>query len=236
MTKWKNKRVFISGGSGVIGTALANFLLGEGALLFIGDLKPKPDGWAHLSKYREGDLITLSKEEIVDFSPEFFFHLAATFERSVETSDFWQENFHHNILLSHHLLSLLKDLPTLKKIIFASSYLIYNPEDYLFFPSSKAFNFVEGIREHQTEKSLWNGQIIPRRRIAVCPKVPPGPSSGQCQNFQKLWKKFEGCHIALDKGLAEKGRTQCLLSGRALRLCLCRRCCQRFANPGRKPL
>lgn len=131
MTEWKNKRVFISGGSGVIGTALANDLIKEGALLFIGDLKPKPEIWTDLA-YREGDLITLNKQEISHFAPEVYFHLAATFERSVETSTFWQENFHHNVLLSHHLLSILKDLPSLKKIIFASSYLIYNPDSYLF--------------------------------------------------------------------------------------------------------
>ena len=131
-SEWKNKRVFISGGSGVIGSALTNSLIKAGACLLIGDLKPRPDGWVNLVKYREGDLITLTKPEIQKFAPEAFFHLAATFERSIETSDFWEENFHHNILLSHHLLSLLKDLPTLQKIVFASSYLIYNPENYLF--------------------------------------------------------------------------------------------------------
>lgn len=130
-TMWKNKRVFISGGSGVIGTALTNFLREQGASLFIGDLKPQPKEWTDL-KYREGDLITLNKNEIQEFAPEVYFHLAATFERSIETHDFWHENFHHNILLSHHLLSLQKDLPSLKTIVFASSYLIYNPESYLF--------------------------------------------------------------------------------------------------------
>ena len=132
MDQWKDKRVFISGGSGVIGTALVNLLLEAGAMLLVGDLKPKPENWTNLYKYREGDLITLSKEEIQEFSPECFFHLAATFERSIESSDFWHENFHHNILLSHHLLSLQKDLPSLKTIVFASSYLIYNHAEYLF--------------------------------------------------------------------------------------------------------
>jgi carbamoyl-phosphate synthase large subunit len=132
MNEWKNKRVFISGGSGVIGTALVDRLIEKGASLFVGDLKPMPEKWSSLKKYREGDLISLSEKEIRDFAPEVFFHLAATFERSIETADFWQENFHHNILLSHHLLSLQKDLPSLKQIIFASSYLIYNPNHYLF--------------------------------------------------------------------------------------------------------
>lgn len=142
MNEWKNKRVFVSGGSGVIGTALVNNLIALGAEVFVGDLKPRPDAWKQL-KYREGDLISLTKKEIEEFNPEVFFHLAATFERSIETEEFWKENFHHNIALSHHLLSLQKDLPALKKIVFASSYLIYNPDKYLFSTpqnSSKALN------------------------------------------------------------------------------------------------
>jgi len=138
MYDWKNKRVFVSGGSGVIGTALVDFLLKEGACVFVGDLKPRPAGWKSLKKYRKGDLATLQRKVIQDFSPEVFFHLAATFERSVETADFWQENFHHNIFLSHHLLSLQKDLPALKKIVFASSYLIYNTQNYLFSSPQKS--------------------------------------------------------------------------------------------------
>lgn len=129
---WKNKRVFVSGGSGVIGMALVNGLLEQGASLMVGDLKPQPHQWKNRLHYRQGDLNTLSPKEIIEFSPEIYFHLAATFERSLETKDFWEENFHHNILLSHHLLSLLKELPSLKKILFASSYLIYHPQDYLF--------------------------------------------------------------------------------------------------------
>lgn len=132
MDNWKNKRVFISGGSGVIGTALVDNLLKAGAYVFVGDLKPRPAHWKSLKKYRKGDLISLRQSSIEDFSPEVFFHLAATFERSSESKEFWEENFHHNILLSHHLLSLQKDLSSLKKIVFASSYLIYNPQNYLY--------------------------------------------------------------------------------------------------------
>lgn len=132
MMNWKNKRVFISGGSGVIGTALVNALLEQDAVVLIGDLKPQPGQWTNLVHYREGDLNTLTSKEIHDFSPEIYFHLAATFERSIESEEFWEENFHHNILLSHHLLSLVKGLHSLQKIVFASSYLIYHPQDYLF--------------------------------------------------------------------------------------------------------
>ncbi len=132
MDKWHKKHVFISGGAGVIGTPLVNSLIDKGAIIFIGDLKPQPHAWQGRVTYRQGDLITLSAPEIADFSPEVFFHLAATFERSEETYEFWEENFHHNVHLSHHLLGVLKDLPSLKTVIFASSYLIYDPSLYLF--------------------------------------------------------------------------------------------------------
>lgn len=129
---WKDKRVFISGGAGVIGTYLVEKLYNLGANLYVGDLKPRPNSWPGEIRYRQGDLNYILKEELEEFAPEYFFHLAATFERSEETYDFWEENFHHNVRLSNHLMTCLKDSKTLKKVIFASSYLIYNPELYLF--------------------------------------------------------------------------------------------------------
>lgn len=132
MFDWKNTKVFVSGAAGVIGTTLVDALVKKGAIVFAGDLKPQPAAWPSLQHYREGDLITLKAKEIEAFKPDVYFHLAATFERSVETYDFWEENYHHNIALSHHLMTLLKDLPSLQKIVFASSYLIYNPSLYLF--------------------------------------------------------------------------------------------------------
>lgn len=147
--EWRNQRIFVSGGSGVIGTALVDSLIEAGAKVFVGDLKPEPEKWKGRIRYRQGDLITLTKEEIDDFAPEVFFHLAATFERSEETYDFLEENFHHNIALSHHLLALLKDAPALKQIVFASSYLIYDPDLYLFdTPQKTAQPLSEDSRLH----------------------------------------------------------------------------------------
>ena len=128
----RNRRIFISGGAGVIGTALVNLLLDQGADLFVGDLKPCPKIWSGKVKYRQGDLNTISAEELLEFDPEFFFHLAATFERVEETYPFFDENFHHNICLSHYLMGHLKKAKSLKKTIFASSYLIYDSSLYLF--------------------------------------------------------------------------------------------------------
>src|SRR5690606_35695036 len=66
------------------------------------------------------------------FAPEFVFHLAATFERSTETPEFWDENDRHNVRLSHHLMGLVKQVSSVRKVVFASSYLIYNPDLYTF--------------------------------------------------------------------------------------------------------
>jgi carbamoyl-phosphate synthase large subunit len=126
----RHKRIFISGGAGVIGTALVNDLLEEEAILLVGDLKPCPKEWIGKLQYRQGDLNTLIQQEIKAFAPELFFHLAATFERSEETERFWEENFHHNVQLSHHLMRCLKDCSSLKRVIFASSYLVYDPQLY----------------------------------------------------------------------------------------------------------
>jgi carbamoyl-phosphate synthase large subunit len=128
----KENRVFISGGSGVIGTALVNRLLQEGAQVFVGDLKPCPMEWMGKVYYRQGDLNCLTRDELQDFSPDLIFHLAATFERSEETGGFFEENFHHNVQLSHHLIECVKECPSIKKMVFASSYLIYDPLLYQF--------------------------------------------------------------------------------------------------------
>lgn len=126
------KKIFISGGAGVIGRELTTILCQLNANILVGDLKPRPKDFPNQVLYRQGDLNTLTKEEIEQFNPEIFIHLAATFERTTETYDFWQENFLHNVSLSHHLATLLKESPSLKKIIFASSYLIYDQSLYTF--------------------------------------------------------------------------------------------------------
>jgi len=132
MRQFENSKVFVSGGAGVIGRALVDQLYKMGALLFVGDLKPKPKHWSEDILYRQGDLNEIKKEHLLGFQPNFYFHLAASFERTFESEAFWVENYHHNIKLSHHLLDCLKDCTQLTRIVFASSYLVYDPQQYLF--------------------------------------------------------------------------------------------------------
>ena len=128
----QDKRVFVSGGAGVIGLEMIPRLVERGATVFVGDLKPRPKSFPAGVRYRQGDLNTLTDSELAAFAPEVFIHLAATFERSAETYAFWQENFWHNVRLSHHLMTVAKDQPDLQRVVFASSYLIYDPALYQF--------------------------------------------------------------------------------------------------------
>jgi carbamoyl-phosphate synthase large subunit len=128
----KSKRVFVSGGAGVIGLEMIPRLVARGATVMVGDLKQRPASFAPGVIYRQGDLNRMTAQELAAFQPEVFIHLAATFERSTESYEFWEENFWHNVRLSHHLMTIAKDLPSLRRVIFASSYLIYDPLLYQF--------------------------------------------------------------------------------------------------------
>lgn len=128
----QGKRVFVSGGAGVIGLEVIPRLVERGAKVYVGDLKPKPKNFPIEVLYRQGDLNNITKREIEAFAPDIFIHLAATFERSTETYTFWEENYWHNVCLSHHLMTIFKDLKSLERVVFASSYLIYDPTLYQF--------------------------------------------------------------------------------------------------------
>jgi carbamoyl-phosphate synthase large subunit len=128
----QGRRVFVSGGAGVIGLEMIPLLAARGAEVLVGDLKPRPESFPETVRYRQGDLNLISEEELAAFAPDIFIHLAATFERSTETYGFWEENFWHNVRLSHHLMTVAKDLPSLRRVVFASSYLIYDPVLYQF--------------------------------------------------------------------------------------------------------
>lgn len=128
----KNKRVFVSGAVGVIGRELIRLLDKQGAIILAADRKSRPASFPKSVIYRQGDLNYITQEELDGFAPEIFFHLAASFERSTESYEFWEENFRDNVALSHHLITLLKDSLYLKKVIFPSSYLIYSESLYSF--------------------------------------------------------------------------------------------------------
>jgi len=126
------KRIFISGGAGVIGREMVKRFIKKGATVMVGDLLSVPNEFSKKVLYRQGDLNFITQQELDSFNPEVFIHLAATFERSDETYEHWEENFLHNIKLSNHLMTLMRNVPALKRVVFPSSYLIYNKVLYNF--------------------------------------------------------------------------------------------------------
>lgn len=128
---YRGKRVLVTGGAGVIGTELIRKLLAFGVNVMCADLKPRPKSFPVDVNYVQGDANHLTPSQIASFGPQMLFHLATT-ERSVETEDFWDENYIHNLKLSHHIMTLMKQAPNLQKVVFASSYLIYDPSLYMF--------------------------------------------------------------------------------------------------------
>ncbi len=141
------KRVFISGGAGVIGTSLVNLLIKKKNYeIFVGDLKDKPEDFKNKILYRKGDLNFLKEDEIKNFQPEIFIHLAAVFERTDESYDFYDNNFKNNITLSNHLLKLIAKINSVRKIIYASSYLTYDEKIYMEKNNFRNFKIDENVR------------------------------------------------------------------------------------------
>lgn len=137
-------KVLVTGGAGVIGRPLVGKLLQMGVDLTVVDIKPRPKEWPRDVQYWQEDVNQIDKNALIKLDPDYCFHLAASFERSEETPEFFQKNFYNNVLLSHALLYALKQCKNLKRLIFASSYLVYDPATYLFkTPPKKRTNLNE---------------------------------------------------------------------------------------------
>ena len=90
-------------------------------------LADPPPGVEHL----EGDLATIDLAPLARFRPRHILHLAATFERSVKSPEFWAENWNDNVVVSHRLAELAESAGAVETFVFASSYLVYDPRRYL---------------------------------------------------------------------------------------------------------
>ncbi len=139
---WKDKRVLVTGSSGVIGTPLVKLLKEAGANVQTVD--KKSDTFPVGSVL--ADLAIEIPRIIYDFKPQVVFHLAAVFERTVEMAGYWETSFENNVLVSHMLLQTLVDAKSVETFVFASSYLIYDSRQYLDVPQICYLRETDAIR------------------------------------------------------------------------------------------
>lgn len=126
-----SERAFVTGGAGVIGRSLLHELCAQDDIVRCVDVRPPPAWLPEDVDYIQADIRGLDDSALIKFAPTRLYHLAATFERSVEQPTFWRENAEHNVRLSQQLLAAAERCRSLSRIVFASSYLIYDPVLYL---------------------------------------------------------------------------------------------------------
>ena len=95
---WKDKRVLVTGSSGVIGRELVRLLIEAGAEVLSVDIEDDKSIEVPIEHIRV-DLSEGIPVELPRFRPQVVFHLAATFERTVETARYWETSFENNVLL-----------------------------------------------------------------------------------------------------------------------------------------
>ncbi len=124
------QRVLVTGGAGVIARELLDRLSAVGATVLSVDRLPLPGATPPGVDHLVADLAFADLDPIARFGPRTIFHLAATFERSVESPEFWDQNWNDNVVVTHRLADQAGRIGGVEAFVFASSYLVYDPDQY----------------------------------------------------------------------------------------------------------
>jgi nucleoside-diphosphate-sugar epimerase len=131
VTDLTGDRVVVTGGAGVIARELLELLSDAGAAVLSIDRLPLPSPAPPNVDHHQADLATADLGFLAAFRPNRILHLAATFERSVESAEFWAQNWSDNVVATHRLLNEVAPMGGIDAFVFASSYLVYSPDQYL---------------------------------------------------------------------------------------------------------
>jgi nucleoside-diphosphate-sugar epimerase len=124
------QRVVVTGGAGVIARELLEQLSAAGAQVLSIDRLPLPSDAPPRVEHLQADLADADLGPIARYAPRHILHLAATFERSVESPEFWEQNWTDNVVVTHRLAELAGRIGGVDSFVFASSYLVYDQAQY----------------------------------------------------------------------------------------------------------
>ena len=124
------QRVLVTGGAGVIGREALLRLSAAGVSVLSIDRLPLAQGVPSGVEHVVADLAFTDLRVVERFRPRHVLHLAATFERSVESPEFWEQNWNDNVVVTHRLADCAARIGGLESFVFASSYLAYDPQQY----------------------------------------------------------------------------------------------------------
>lgn len=185
--------ILIAGIAGVIGKELSRLLLSQGHKIIGIDKKEFAED-ADDILFIQKDINDLKQFEINALEFDVVINLAASFERTEESLEFYDINFKDNLCCSHHLLELVLN-KGISQYIFASSYLVYDESQYL---SSSKKNSVTTLNE--------SSKIFPRNLIGSSKLLHETEVNSLSKFFQET--KFVNLRIFRGIGLG----SNCVIS------------------------
>jgi nucleoside-diphosphate-sugar epimerase len=131
LSTFAGERVLVTGGAGVIAREVLERLGRTDATVLSVDRLPLTFEASANVDHLVADLADVDLGIVRTFDPTLILHLAATFERSIESPDFWEPNWSDNVVVTHRLVELAARATSVRAFVFASSYLIYRTARYL---------------------------------------------------------------------------------------------------------
>lgn len=131
MVDFKSYRIIVTGGSGFIGTNACNYFSSIGHDVLNIDIS-RPRDPECKSKFSQADICCFDKISslIHNFQPDYIIHLAARTDLSGKSLT----DYSANIEGVENLIKISNNIPTLRRVIFASSRLVckigYQPKSY----------------------------------------------------------------------------------------------------------